>query len=530
MKIIISVLFLAFTCQLAFSQSIKEGLALLDNDNVPAARKVFQIILQKNPKDAGAWYYLGEMAYHDEKSDSAAWFYNKAREANPDSYFAHVGNGTIQLDKNMKSEADKSFGKALRAAGDKEKAFVHSLIGEAYLTSRFPNYDKAIQAFTEARDLDTKNAKAFVQLGDAYLAKGQVGDALSSYELASNKDKNNPEILMKIARAYYKNNISDVATEQLEGVIQLFPDYAPAYKDLYQIYFAKGQFSKVTPLLEKYVSLVGNDVEQRARLVKFLTFQAKDYKRAIQEAYTVLEQDPHYYPMHRWLAWAYFEEGDFQKSFEMSGLFFKHAGNRPIYASDYEYYAKAASKIGNVEAAVTNYKKVLELDSTRTEVHDFIAKAYYENKNWQEAEKAYVTKIASGKTTNQDWYYLGMAQYQQNKNAEADSTFAKLTEKQPTYATGWMMRARANNRLDPDRVNYLAKPFYEKYIELASADPEKYKKQLVEAYNFIGYYASQHEDLPGAIVWYEKSVALDPANEEAVGALKQLKEITGGKK
>ncbi|MEK7255109.1 MAG: tetratricopeptide repeat protein, partial [Bacteroidota bacterium] len=200
------------------------------------------------------------------------------------------------------------------------------------------------------------------------------------------------------------------------------------------------------------------------------------------------------------------------------------------YASDYEYYAKAASKIGNVEAAVTNYKKVLELDSTRTEVHDFIAKAYYENKNWQEAEKAYVTKIASGKTTNQDWYYLGMAQYQQNKNAEADSTFAKLTEKQPTYATGWMMRARANNRLDPDRVNYLAKPFYEKYIELASADPEKYKKQLVEAYNFIGYYASQHEDLPGAIVWYEKSVALDPANEEAVGALKQLKEITGGKK
>ncbi len=529
MKKLIFSLFTLISVQIAFSQTLKEGVALLDGDNIVAARKAFHGILKQDPKNAGAWFYLGEIFYNDDNMDSASVCYKKALDANPESYFSYIGTGTLLLDKNKPSDADKAFAKAKKEAKDKELPEVLALIGSAYLKARSPNFDKAAASYLAARDLDTKNARYFVGYGDALLAQGNVGEALTSYELASNKDRENPEILMKIARAYYKNGIQDVAIEQLEGSIQRFPNYPPAYKELYQLYFQKGQYSKVTPLLEKYVSLVGNDTEQRARLVKFLVFQAKDYKRAIQEAFIVLEQQPTHYPMHRWLAWAYYEEGDYKTSLEMSKLFFKNAGTRPIYASDHEYYAKAAAKLNLADEAIVNYKKVVEIDSSRTEMYDLIAKALYDAKRWPEAETGYLDKMQKSRSNSQDWYYLGMSRYQQGKNIEADSAFAKLNDIQPTYATGWLMRARCNNRLDPERKTFQAKPFFEKYVELASSDTEKNKKQLVEAYNYIGYYFSQNNDFAASIAWYEKSQALDPANEESKNALEQLRAAAGGK-
>ena len=75
----------------------------------------------------------------------------------------------------------------------------------------------------------------------------------------------------------------------------------------------------------------------------------------------------------------------------------------------------------------------------------------------------------------------------------------------------------------------MAKPFYEKYIELTSAEPEKFKKQLIEAYKYVGYYLSQNEDMPGALALYEKALALEPTDTEAIDAIKALKDAMGGK-
>lgn len=526
--IVIVLLLTSFACSVV-AQNLSEGIAQLQKDNLRSAKQVFQNILAKDPKNTGAWFYLGEIYFMDENIDSANLLFKKALEANSDSYFSQIGIGKILLENNKQAEAEKAFAKARKIAKDKERLEALSLVGRAYLEAHYPNYDKAVSNFLEARDMDTKNARGFVDYGDALLAQGKVGDALSNYELASNKDKDNPEILMKIARAYSKNGIPDVAIENLEAVIAKFPDYAPAYKELYQLYFQKAQYSKVTPLLEKYVSLVGDDVEQRARLVKFLCFQAKDYKKSIAEANIVLEKQPDNYAMYRWLAWSYYELGEYQAAFDASKKFFELVGARPVYASDYEYYAKAASKLNNTALAIENYKKVAAMDSTRTDVYDLIAKTLFDGKQWEAAEAAYSEKISKGKSNSQDWYYLGMSRYQQNKNVEADSAFSKLIAIQPSYATGWLMRARANNRQDPDRKTFQAKPFYEKYIELAAADAEKNKKQLVEAFNYIGYFASQNDDLAGAKSWYEKSVALDANNEEAKNALEQLKSVLGGK-
>ena len=90
--------------------------------------------------------------------------------------------------------------------------------------------------------------------------------------------------------------------------MKLNTDYAPAYKDLYELYIRERKFDKVVPLLDKYVTLVGNDIDAKVRLVKFLCFQAKGCDRAISEGQKLLTTNPEQYTLYRWLAWSYGEK------------------------------------------------------------------------------------------------------------------------------------------------------------------------------------------------------------------------------
>jgi tetratricopeptide (TPR) repeat protein len=131
--------------------------------------------------------------------------------------------------------------------------------------------------------------------------------------------------------------------------------------------------------------------------VKFLTFQAKDYDRAIEIGEPLMITNPEQYTLHRWLAWATFEKGEFQKSYDHSKMLFDEIAKnseRQAYASDYEYMAKAALKLGDLDEAAHIYRKFIELDTTAptNEIYGNLAKAYFEAKNYEQAIAYYLRK------------------------------------------------------------------------------------------------------------------------------------------
>lgn len=521
----------------AFAQTVAEIQKMMSDENISGARKMARELIQKEPTNGDGYYYLGETFYFDEAQDSAAFWYNKGLALAPDAPAPHVGVGKIALDKGLAQDADKSFGRALRFV-KKKPAEAYALIGSAYLTSQKPNIDKALENFTLARDSDTKNPRYFMLLGDAQVAADKIGEAQTNYTFASEKDKQNPEILMKIARTYLKSGIPDVAQKNLEEIITKFPNYSPAYKDLYEIYFGNKLYTKGTPLLSKYVELVGTDIDARARLVRFLTYNAKDYERAIKEANTVLQQDPARGEMYRWLAWANYEKGAFQESFNASKMFFEKEVNRKKATSDYDYYAKAAAKLGEKDVAAKNYMKVVELDSNRVDVYDLIGRMYYDGKNWQNAIDAYTIKLQKVKPTNQDYFFIGNAQMQLKNYTLADSAYRKVNELNPTYAVGWYTRARINVALDTADKKSMAKPFYEKYLELIEPTLDKAeqrtKANVINAYAYLGEYYVNHievPDLPKALTYFEKMLVLDSTNADIQTTIKNIKDAiaAGGK-
>ena len=550
MKRILFVLMLSIMALAGKAQSIEEGIKHMENENFAAALDAFNAVCKSDPKSHLAAFYIGEVNYLMEDYAEAEKSYKKGLTVNSQCAECTVGLGKLMLEKGNTMEAEKYFASALKM--NKKSSTIPAFIGDAYLYNDKPDAQKAIKYLSDARDLDPKVAKYWAHLGDAYRLSGDNGEAMSAYEMAVEKDPNDVEAYISMARIWSDAKQTDLAIAKLEEAMRLAPNDARPIKDLYEIYIDTRQYEKVTPLLEKYVALTGTDIDARVRLVKFLTFQANDYERAIVEGEKLLLTNPEQYTLHRWMAWSYAEKAlqmterkatdktitpdiikiEWQKSFKHSEELFDALGkkeDRKAFPSDYEYWALAAFHLGDLEEASHIYRKYLEFEPARTlEIYGLLAKAYYDSAHYDQAINYYNRKDEIQPLPNGEEYYRGLSYYKLDKYHEADTSLAKVLQATPSFAAGWLIRARNASNLDSMRVDFLAKPYYEEYIKIAEmattdADKDKFKKGQIEAYHYLAYYWVQIEDNAKAIEYYEKIVALDPADENAIANLKVLK-------
>lgn len=528
MKKLVFASLLVFSAMAAYAQepSFKEGLKQLVNENFSAAQATFTAIAKNDPKNGTIYYYIGEVSYEMEDYPEAEKAYKKGLTINPQCAECKVGIGKLLLDQGKADEAEENFQSAIRL--DKKNPEIYALIGEAYLRTKKPNANKAIDYLSTARDMNPAVAWYWSSLGDAYKMANNNGEAMTSYETAIKKDPLNSAAYIAMARIWKGAKQDSLAIPLLIKAIELSPNDARAYKDLIELYIKNGQYDKVTPLLEKYVTLTGDDVDAKVRLVKFLTFQAKDYDRAIEEGEKLLKTNPEQYTLHRWLAWAYAEKSEYQHSYDHSKQLFdalEKNKERATFPSDYDYWGKAAFKLGLIDEAAHIYRKYLELDPSRSqEINGMLAKGYFDAKNYEQAAKYYLLKGAEKPLSVADNYYLGLSYFYLDENVKSDSVFIKVLEVTPDYAPGWMMRARVGNRLDTAEMKlYLPKVPYENYIKYAAADPVKNKRNLMEAYKYLGWYYVQKEDNVMAKEYYDKALELDPADKETMDIIAILK-------
>jgi tetratricopeptide (TPR) repeat protein len=115
----------------------------------------------------------------------------------------------------------------------------------------------------------------------------------------------------------------------------------------------------------------------------------------------------------------------------------------------------------------------------------------------------------------QAYYSKGGALKDSTSFLKADSVFNDVITKQPDLLVAYLWRARSNAGLDPETKLGLAKPYYEKVIELGNADVEKNKKNLIEAHYYLAYYYYLLKDKANAKLNVEKVMTLDPASKNA---------------
>jgi tetratricopeptide (TPR) repeat protein len=483
-------------------------------------------------------YYLG-LAYLRTGTKENSWNKDKALAAfekgismNEKDGLNYAGRGEVKLIEKNATEAKANFDKALQVSKSKDASVLRA-VGEAYLIDTKYVLD-AITILTKAKGMNGGDPEIHMTLGDAYLLQNNGGESVSSYERAASADKKLAKPYYKIARVYKRSKNTDMVLENLNKAIATDPEFAPAYKELGETYYANKEAAKAVEAAEKYASITENQ-EQAKYALAFYYIMNKQFDKANAIFADVVNRPDAPVVALKYYGWALMLS-DQDKSADAIAVFdryFKAAKPEEVQALDYAFYGKALLKQSEVtknksfdSLANLAFASSIDLDSTQAEILQLQGDTYLKRKKFAEAVQTFKQLIAIRKQPlSQDLWSIGRSYYFNSQFMEADTAFTKLSEKQPNVTFGYLWAAKSRAQIDSTGEQGLAIPMYEKFIELALANPEKNKKDLIDAYDYMGQYALHKKDnVMEAKGYFEKILALDPNNTRAKEFMNVLKQ------
>lgn len=534
---------LAMLSSSVFAQSLADAKKALDAEQYQKAESMLKNLTQTQGTKDENYFYLGWLYLKKDYPDSAKAAFTKGISVNAKSALNYAGLGAAdRLDKNTAS-AKSNFDKAI-AAIDKKDTEPYVYIGKAYLLPPNPDANAAIQVIQKgiASNPKEKNPELYAALGDAYRSQLKNTDAYDNYSQALSI---NPKMVSAVVATgviwKQANNFED-SEKEYRRAIAIDPNYGPAYRELAETYLRWGnnstranapdKYTKAVEFYKKYLDLTDRSLDSRMRYAQFLVY-AEDYKALEQEANDIAKIAPkNNLIVYRYLGYSAYENKNYPAGLDALNKFVTQADPKRIIPMDYLYLGRLQIASGQDSVGINTLRKGLQLDTAQVEAYGEIAKSLYHQKKYAEAGDAYkqVTLKGGRSVKLTDYFYEGISYYfgydAKKPNADslltkADSALSYVNQKSPTTSDAYLYRAYVNDLKEKDRNNIqgLAKPYYDKFIELVTAKgspDDKSKKNLANAYAYLGaYYEYKEKDVTKAAENFNKALENDPANKQA---------------
>jgi Tfp pilus assembly protein PilF len=515
---------------LAYGQTLEEALKKTDNERYELAKKEYRALIAKEPAKGDYYFYLGENFRKQGELDSALGAWQQGVKADAVGPLSLVGSGNILWYKGDTAAARKQFISACATTKHKN-AEVMRQVGATYTYAPIKNLDAAIKLLNDAIKLDPKNIEGYLILGDALLEKtpSNGSPAIAQYNKALDIDPKNCKGIVRKAKLYQRGRAYEEANGLYKDAQTLDPTYAPAYRENAELNMLFDQHSRAIENWKKYLELNNSD-EARYRFATAL-FSGKKYCEAITELETIQANGFVNLYTRRMLTYSLYEcnpESKVelnQKGLEQSDKFFQLAPSDKVIGLDYKYRGLHLSKMAKDSLAIIELEKAMLLDSAkRGELAGDVAKMYLKAKKYDPAIANYQIKW-NGNAENlnaTEFYELGRAYYFGPKDYKmADSCFKAVSEKAPDFAMAYFWRGRSNLKLDIAPTKYLAKPYYEKFLESLTEEEKvaaNQKANQIEASKYLGdYYVNSKEgkDYAKAKIFWKTVQTLEPTDAQA---------------
>lgn len=483
------------------AQNSNTGIELLRLGEYDLAKQYFT----ENPGSdkAKSLYYQGEVAWEQENLAEAKKQYAKALESDPTSPYAIIGTAKAELktNKDAKKEIENAYKK-----NKKDIAIVVEAAKAFYDNGMKEEGDKAIE---EARKSDLKSPLIYILLGDIELKNGKPGDAAMQYDQAINFDNNNVLALIKAGKVYENIN-KDVASKNLKRALDVDPTNRVVNRYLAKIYSQSGRYGEAIKIYDNYFKDGNYNLEDIRYYSNALYFN-KDYNKAKEILQLGLGKDNDDFVFNRLMMYTQNELKDYQGGLKTGEHLFTLRSNQDeggYLDKDYVTYGSLLAANGMTEEAMVAYTKAIELNPKNAELYKDLAATMAQeklNEGAAQFQEQYIQAIGDEATAT-DYYQLG--RYLQSAGTaikdtipeaitrrtdllnKASEAFGILIEKRPDNYLGYFMQAGVKSTLDPQLTEGLAKPLYEKTIELITADNEldQRKNIVATAYEYLAVY------------------------------------------
>jgi len=558
------------------AQDLNSAILLTRSEQFDKAKEMFEQLIQDEPGNSKNYFYLGENYLIDYFSDTisnsltisanaAKEVYQQGVEANANDPLNYIGLAKVahylgdnQTANEMRAKA-KSFllpYKNLRRISPPAQEYAYTLakIAESYIKGDEVDTSAALPLIREAIKIDNKNRDVYLIAGDIFILTNDGSKAIMNYNQAQFADPESPTALMKIGNIYRAGRILNSAIPNYEEAIALNTEFAPAYRELGQLYLSARRYEQSKEYFEKYLELTAGNIPARIRYVNAL-FYAKDYDGVIENAEEIFKFDQSRTYMNRIAGYSCYEKDppDYDKALSYMETLFATVDPERIIKKDYHYlarilikknqdYTKMVDELNRlkqrggsdpdnriatlekdiaqanieIERAFGEYAKVLESDPEDKYILNEIAINNFNLRRYEEAAKTWEKLIDPNVDNTEDYMRIGRAYYTAENFKAADSIFNIVLEKSPEYVDAHALTARTYHKMDPDMNLGLAKPKFEKLINVAMSDSINNESEMMEALIFLSYYNMVKGNYNTSKDYYNRMINLNPNNKQNV--------------
>jgi len=462
-------------------------------------------MVEASPKNLDAVATLGRAYVRLGKLDSAQIAGQRAvklDDGRPDGYIV-IARALVQANK-----SDEAY-KSLRSGLKKRKNDPSLLTELGHVMLAMDSLQQAIVIFTRAIDTDPGNLRALEGLGDAYMKQAIPTMAAIQYEKIVAVDSLDEGVNFKLAQAYMKERRYGEAGITYQRVLSLDSTNLVATLDLAKLYYASGQFENSALLFVKYLEQNPDDKDMRPFYMEALYRSSKNGNRAevLAVVKSVLAEDPGSVKALRIYARMMADsDGNAEEAVKSYGIL----DEKDSLGLDERYlYAQSLFRLKQDENGIAQLQRILELKPDLGQVLGDLGSAYMRLQKWEDAAGAFQKRLGLDSTHLASRLNFALCNMQLQKWDLAIASLREVVAEKPDYVQGWQFLAQALSRIDQTRE---ALRSYQKVIELAAGEPEKYARSLGEAHGIIGVNQLIDKRFDAALDFLTKATRFDPNN------------------
>jgi tetratricopeptide (TPR) repeat protein/TolB-like protein len=215
---------------------------------------------------------------NQEGNEAAIEHLGKAIEIDPQFVVAQFALGVVHQTLGNRWKAAAQF----RASTQLDPAYPepYKALGDLFLTAPRRLFDQATEAYAKALEIRPFYADAYVGLGDAKAAKGEVDGAVAAYQKALGFNPINAKVHVSLGKLYYsEKNLYYESVQAYKKAIDLDPGYLDARMGLAEVYEDKGLYREA---IGEYLKVVESDAKNTGALYNLaLVYEKVDPKEAI---------------------------------------------------------------------------------------------------------------------------------------------------------------------------------------------------------------------------------------------------------
>jgi tetratricopeptide (TPR) repeat protein len=503
------------------------------------AKEALNKIIQSDPKNVSAYFYLGQTIIREYLADSisnsitdvctdAKKAFETGLQSDSSYVLNFVGKGMLeQLCNNDTTAANRYFKRALVTFPKNKKkytethAVIYAKIAYASTMGKLKRYPNAIYYLNLAKEVAPQSFEVALQAGDIFLDRKDGSNAIQNFSRAGNINPESPLPLIKKGDLMLAAKNYNQARDYYDQAKEIDSTNAAVYKSYGELWNTAGRYDLAKDNFRKYLTLSGNNIPAKVSYVNSL-YKTKDYDEAITVIEEIQAVDNTRNYLNRVGGYSSFDKKnpDYEKANKFLTTFFENAKSTSITARDYLYYGRTLIKLKANNETIGKGLEMLNKSYEMTEDNSLVTEmglAYMFIDDFDNAIKTFERKVSNGTATTFDLIQLGRSYIAIKDYVKAGETFDKVVAADPKNMEALMRAANAYANQDPESKLGLAKPKYEAIIALGETDPKKYSRELFEAYHYFAsfyLYGDDKGDNLQSEEYFKKIISLDSNNKD----------------